>query len=166
MDGAALSHHMKRGSPMKTQVLALAGLTVSMVLTLLLAGCGGSPSAASASPTPSATPVPVSTSTGRSAPAGTEVDFAPASFVQTSVTIHAGQAVHFVDSMQNGGPHLLCLGHDQVCDPHAVGPDMLKLPGIRFKPGDPPTDVVFPTSGTYQITCLLHPLMNLAVTVI
>lgn len=146
---------MKRALRAAMPLLVVAAI---MVLT----GCG-TPATAPASPRMGGAAMPSVTSV--LLPAGADVELAPASFVQTSVTVQAGQVVRFVDPAATGGPHLLCLGHNQQCDRNTKGPAALMGAGIRFRPGDAPTDVVFDTLGTYEITCLLHPIMNLTVTV-
>jgi plastocyanin len=98
-------------------------------------------------------------------PAASTIELAAASFVQTTATINAGQALQFDDPASTGGPHMLCLGQNQVCDASATGPTALQGGGFRIMAGSPTIAVVFATPGTYDITCSLHPLMNLVVTV-
>lgn len=93
-----------------------------------------------------------------------EVDFGPSSFTQTSVTIQAGQAVHFVDSASSGGTHNLCIGSSGQCDTSGKGPAALHNPGMMISPGDT-KDVTFDTAGTFTVTCTIHPSMLLTVTV-
>ena len=90
---------------------------------------------------------------------------AESDFSATSVSIKAGQAVHFTDPAGVGATHIICLGSDGNCDTTASGPQTLEGNGFTINAGDPPKDVTFSTPGTYKITCSIHPSMNLTVTV-
>jgi plastocyanin len=85
--------------------------------------------------------------------------------VQHAITVKAGDTVHFVNPASTGGTHVLCLGKDQTCSKGAAGPDKFADPGVTTNPGDPSLDVVFPTAGTYEITCTVHQNMNVTITV-
>jgi plastocyanin len=102
---------------------------------------------------------------GQGAAAANEVSMAAADFSPTSIAITAGQAVHFTDPAGVGGTHIVCLGAEGSCDTSAQGPQALEGGGFTINVGDPPRDVTFMTPGTYQITCSIHPSMNLTVTV-
>ncbi len=102
---------------------------------------------------------------GQSSTAPNEVSMAATDFSVTSVTIKAGQAVHFTDPAGIGGPHTICLGANGVCAASAQGPLVLTGDGFTMNPGDPAKDVTFDTPGTYRITCSIHPAMNLTVIV-
>jgi plastocyanin len=102
---------------------------------------------------------------GQSTAAANEVSMAASDFSATSITIKAGQAVHFTDPAGIGGTHIVCLGSDGNCSATAQGPQALAGNGFTINAGDPPKDVTFPTPGTYKITCSIHPSMNLTVTV-
>jgi plastocyanin len=117
----------------------LGGIVLAlMALLLLLAGCGSA--------------------------ASNEVDMGVASFRQSQITIKAGQAVHFVDPA-SGGTHVICVGHDLECVPQAGAPAALNTPeGLTFNTGDI-RDIVFPTPGTYNVICTIHPNMQTVVTV-
>jgi len=86
-------------------------------------------------------------------------------FSTTSLTIKAGQAVHFTDPVGVGGPHTICLGANGACDTSAQGPLVLTGDGFTMNPGDAAKDVTFDMPGTYKITCSIHPAMNLTVIV-
>lgn len=129
---------------MRTSIRLIALLGV---LALALAGCGTE-----------------SGGGGGGGANGNEVDFGPTNFVQTSVTITAGQAVHFVDPQSSGGAHNICVGTSGQCDTSGKGPSALQKPGMMLSPGDT-KDVTFDTAGTYTITCTFHPSMLLTVTV-
>jgi len=102
---------------------------------------------------------------GQGAAAPNEVSMTAADFSPTSVTIKAGQPVHFTDPAGVGGTHIICLGADGKCATTAQGPQTLEGSGFTINAGDPPRDVIFTTPGTYKITCSIHPSMNLTVTV-
>lgn len=93
-----------------------------------------------------------------------EVVMGVATFQQTSVTIKAGEAVHFVDPA-SGGTHVICVGQDVKCVPQDGAPDALNTEdGVTFNTGDA-RDIVFATAGTYNIVCIIHPGMHVVVTV-
>jgi plastocyanin len=95
-----------------------------------------------------------------------EVDMASVTFVQKSVIIKAGQQVKFVDPAATGAFHTLCFGHNQVCIPNANGPTALNVAsGIPVNAGDPAMFFTFTKPGTYEVTCTVHPAMNVIVTV-
>jgi plastocyanin len=102
---------------------------------------------------------------GQSASAPNEVGMTGSDFSPATVTIKAGQAVHFTDPAGVGATHIVCLGSDGNCDTAAQGPQALQFGGFTINAADPPKDVTFATPGTYKITCSLHPSMNLKVTV-
>jgi plastocyanin len=102
---------------------------------------------------------------GQTSTAPNEVGLVAGDFAVTSISIKAGQAVHFTDPAGTGGVHTICLGSDGTCDQSANGPQALKSPGFTINPGDPAKDITFDTPGTYKITCSIHPAMNLTVTV-
>jgi plastocyanin len=102
---------------------------------------------------------------GQGTAAPNEVSMAGSDFSMTSVTIKAGQSVHFTDPAGVGATHIVCLGNEGNCDSAAQGPQTLEGSGFTINAGDPPKDVTFTTAGTYKITCSLHPSMNLTVTV-
>ncbi len=118
---------------------AVVGCILSVaVLAMWLAGCGGTPS--------------------------NEVDMGVAAFQQTSVSIKAGQAVHFVDPA-SGGTHIICVGEGVKCVPQSGAPAELNTAdGLSFNTGDS-RDIVFPTAGTYHVVCIIHPGMEVVVTV-
>ncbi len=119
--------------------IAAAAVVAALTALGALAGCGGAPN---------------------------QVQMGVADFQQHSITIHAGQAVHFVDPGNGGGVHILCVGHNLKCVPGpGVPPGLDTQAGLAFNPGDPARDVVFATAGTYEVICTIHPGMVLMVTV-
>jgi len=95
-----------------------------------------------------------------------EVDMGVAEFLQSSITITAGQSVQFVDPANGGGVHVLCIGKDSTCLPQAGAPSALNVThGVQMMPGDPPLTATFPTRGTYEVVCTIHPGMAVTVKV-
>lgn len=118
---------------------ALALWMLALLAALTVAGCGGSK--------PS-----------------NEVDMGVAAFQQASVSVKAGTAVHFVDP-PTGGTHIICVGQATQCVSQAGAPAALNDPhGLQFNQGDS-RDIVFPTAGTYVVVCIIHPGMQVTVTV-
>jgi plastocyanin len=94
-----------------------------------------------------------------------EVDMGIATFAQDSVTVKAGQAVHFVDPDYGGGVHVLCIGKDLKCVSQPGTPAGLDgADGVTFNPGDT-RDIVFATAGSYDVVCTIHPGMVVTVIV-
>ena len=117
-------------------VVSVGALAVMLALTL--AGCGGSPS--------------------------NQVDMGVAAFQQSSVSIKAGQAVHFVDPA-SGGTHVICVGEGVKCIAQSGAPAALNTAdGMTFNTGDS-RDIVFSTAGTYHVVCIIHPGMEVIVNV-
>jgi plastocyanin len=85
-------------------------------------------------------------------------------FTNTTVTIKAGSSVHFVDSSDNGGTHIICAGENGQCSNDANAPKDLQGTGFQIDLGQS-KDVTFDKAGTYKVTCSIHPNMNLTVTV-
>jgi plastocyanin len=81
----------------------------------------------------------------------------------TNVTIKAGESVTFDDS--SGGTHHLVTGTNGQFTAAAGAPSEFSASaGLDLAPGDKKM-VTFPTAGTYQITCTIHPSMQDTVTV-
>jgi len=85
-------------------------------------------------------------------------------FTNTTVTIKAGESVHFVDGADNGGTHIICVGENGQCSNDASAPKDLQGTGFQIDQGQT-KDVTFDKAGTYKVTCSIHPNMNLTVTV-
>ena len=98
--------------------------------------------------------------------AANEVDMASVNFVQRAITIPAASTVKFVDPTATGAFHDLCFGHDQVCTPNPNGPAALNASGgVPVNAGDLPLVYTFAHPGTYEVTCTVHVMMNVVITV-
>jgi plastocyanin len=134
---------------MKSYQRAALGIPVLLLIVgVSLLGCGK---------------VPGVHTTGPSVP-DTTVQMAQTSFVQSTRSIKVGQSLLFDDTVNGGGLHIICLGKDMTCDTSAKGPTDLMGNGFTINPGGTKS-VTFSTAGTYDITCSVHPNMNLVVTV-
>ncbi|HEX9057356.1 MAG TPA: plastocyanin/azurin family copper-binding protein [Ktedonobacterales bacterium] len=99
------------------------------------------------------------------APASNEVDMGVANFRQGSITVNAGDTVHFVDPPTGGGVHVLCIGSGLDCVPQPGAPTELNTKeGINFSQGDT-KDIVFHNRGTFVVVCTIHPGMAVTITV-
>lgn len=136
--------------------LAALMLPIALAGLLVLAGCGKSPQANSGSTS--------GTSTGGGCPTTTTVDLGATTFVQSCVTLSPGATLTFNDPTSSGGVHIICLGNQQKCNASAQGPSVLQGQGFEIQPGQTKT-ATFSTAGTYQVTCTVHPNMNLSVKV-
>jgi plastocyanin len=125
-------------------------------LALVLAACG--PAATEATPTPMATPTPDANDGATPAPPdnGDEtVELVGFAFAPSELTISAGTSVTFVN--EDAAPHTATHGSGGAAadDP---------LFDERLGGGDAAT-VTFDEPGTYEVTCTLHPTMNMTITV-
>ena len=136
---------------MKTVARTFA-IATSLACLLLLAGCSEGAD----------TSIPTSTPGG---PLGGTVTLGASSFQQTSISLSAGHALRLVDPAATGGTHMLCLGKDGQCEASPQGPDALHGPGLRIAPGET-KEITFPSPGQYQVTCTIHPSMNLTISVL
>ncbi len=127
------------------RLLAIPGMT-ALILVFVLAGCGKTLGSHSNTP-------------------GNTVEMASVSFVQSSLTVKAGDTVKFADPSSTGAYHVLCYGHNQTCVSNANGPAELNASGgVVFNGGDTKS-YVFTTAGTYEVTCTVHANMNVTITV-
>lgn len=92
-----------------------------------------------------------------------EVDLMTNGFVPQTIEITEGETIHFVNRSSTI-TQVLCLGIDKRCNRLAILPRGLKSPGIQIAP-DQAKDVVFDFYGTFHVTSIVVPGMNLTVTV-
>jgi plastocyanin len=150
-----------------------------MVALLALAACSvpglGAPAAAVATAT--ATDIPTATATATDIPTPTHPPVTPGVSVATiamgintfsgnvNVTIKAGQAVTFDDPASGGGVHPLVTGtHGEYTEEPGAPSDFNTQDGVLFSPGTKMA-VTFPNPGTFHITCVAHPVMQVTITV-
>lgn len=138
-------------------------LLLLVLLAIVVGGC------ASTGPNPTPTAAETTTTPGTPTttglPVAATVILGKSSFAQTDVTISAGQVLRLVDPGTTGGTHVLCLGTGGQCDAAAQGPDLLHGPGLTLHPGDT-KDIPFPSPGSYEVTCTIHPGMHLTISVL
>ena len=130
---------------------------VPALLALVLAACGGSGDASSEPPASIAAASEAAASAAASE-AGSEdvrVTLENFQFDQTELTIPVGTRVTFLNA--DSAPHTVTEGTDGEAADGAFINDEIA--------GNQSTDFTFDEPGTYQITCLFHPTMNMTVTV-
>lgn len=92
-----------------------------------------------------------------------EVHMGPANFKQATASVKAGQPVKFIDD-PDGATHYLVIGQNGQYIPTTGAPTELTGTGTAFAVGDTKL-IVFPTAGTYTVTCTIHPGMLVTITV-
>jgi plastocyanin len=143
---------MHRISPRSQQLL-----TLLLAVGLLLAACSSSGTGSTPSATVGATASASASATGSQAASGGEatVNMVGFKFDPTELTVKVGTKVTFTNS-------------DSAIHDVAEGQDGKKVDGAHFdedvQPGASAT-ITFDTAGTVHVTCLIHPTMNLTVTV-
>jgi hypothetical protein len=103
--------------PVKNNVLGVP--VVLLMVGLALISCGKGPGSGNGSASVPNTTVQLNTN----------------NFVQTTRTIQAGQTLLFSDTVNGGGFHQICLGHNQMCNTKATGPSALMSPGFTIQSG-------------------------------
>jgi plastocyanin len=146
---------------------------------LMLAACsmpafiGATTASATPTPTlmPTETPTAADTATPTLAPITPGVSVATVTMSihtftsATTITIKSGQAITFTDPMTSGGTHPLVTGNNGQYTPIAGAPPQFESEsGYMFTPGTT-VAITFPVAGTFPITCLAHPVMQLTITV-
>ncbi len=154
---------------MRTRIFSAPRPLIPMVLlialsSVVLGACSGGGPAPSATQSQTTTAAAASPTTA-GLPVGATVELGTSAFAQTTVTLSAGKSLRFVDPSATGGTHILCLGSNGQCDASAQGPDSLLAPGLSLHPGDT-LEIAFPTAGTFEVTCTIHPSMHLTISVL
>lgn len=95
----------------------------------------------------------------------TTITMGASTFSTSSVSISAGGTLTFTDDAKTGSMHLLVLGINGTAQSEAGVPDF-GAAGHTFQPGQSWTTPPWNQTGTYHVTCQIHPQsMNLTVTV-
>jgi len=134
---------------------------VPALLALVLAACGGSgdgssePAASQAAPSTAASEAPASAAASEAGSEDVRVTLEDFAFDQTELTIPAGTRVSFVNS--DSAAHTVTEGTDGEAVDGAIIDDEIAA--------NQSTSHTFDEPGTYQITCLFHPTMNMTITV-
>lgn len=135
-------------------------------VALVLAACGDA-SVSSESPTgetsptadatadPTEEPTAAASESSAAAPDGETVRLDGFAFDTDELTIAAGTEVRFVNA--DGATHTVTEGSDGVAADDPIIDEELQQNGVAT--------FVFDEPGTYQITCLFHPSMNMTVLV-
>lgn len=129
-------------------------------LALVLAACGAAPAdtpdAFGGSSAPSATAAPSEAAAPSAAGGGEEtVRLEGFAFDTDELAITAGTSVRFANA--DGAAHTVTEGSDGVATDDPILDEELAPNGV--------TSFVFDEPGTYLITCLFHPSMNMTVVV-
>jgi plastocyanin len=139
-------------------------LALSLVFVLALAACGSTNTASNATVTATATATVAPPTATSSAGGAATIKMGSVNFTVGNATVKAGQAVMFVDPT-SGGIHNLVTGRHGTFAAEAGAPSQFATAdGVSFSPGDS-MPIIFPTAGSYAITCTIHPLMEATVTV-
>lgn len=80
-----------------------------------------------------------------------------ATFAVSSITIHKGEAITFVDDSNEGSLHILVVGKGGQPISEQGAPDFGGLAGERLDVGDSWTTSPWNTAGTFHVTCTAHP---------
>lgn len=124
-------------------------------MALLLAACSSSGTGAAATATATASASAIASASQPASSGAATVKMVGFQFDPTALTVKAGTKVTFTNS-------------DSALHEVAEGENGKKADPSRFdesvKPGAS-TTITFDTAGTVHVTCLIHPTMNLTVTV-
>lgn len=98
-------------------------------------------------------------------PNPTTITMGAATFNTASVSISAGSTITFSDDAMSGEMHVLLIGTNGKAQSETGAPDF-GAAGHTFQPGQRWTTPPWNQTGTYHVTCQLHPQsMNLTITV-
>ena len=134
---------------------------VPALLALVLAACGSSgssstePPASTTAPSTAASEAPASAAASEAGSEDVRVTLESFQFDPTELTIPAGTRVTFLNS--DSAAHTVTEGTDgEAVDGPIIDDEIAANQATSF---------TFDEPGTYEITCLLHPSMNMTVTV-
>lgn len=117
---------------------------VALVFSLLIA-CSGAPTTTNKNPY--------------------TVKMGAADFATTSISIPKGSALTFVNDTDTGSLHILVVGRNGQNETENGSSDFGGPAGHRAEVGDTWTTPPWNMAGTYDVTCTVHPFMNLKVVV-
>jgi plastocyanin len=104
--------------------------------------------------------------TSNTTPNNPTVTMGATTFGNNSVTVPKGGTITFSDDAATGTMHILVIGKNGVADTESGAPDFGGTSGQSINPGQSWTTPPWNTSGTYSVTCTIHPTtMTLTVTV-
>ncbi len=86
-------------------------------------------------------------------------------FMTDHITIAAGDKLIFVNDADTAARHILAIGTNGDLHSQAGAPNFGGAAGVNVGQGAAWTSPAWTTVGTYHITCTIHPMMNLTVTV-
>ncbi len=105
-------------------------------------------------------------------PAGSQVSgpnkvkLVGAFFAASTITIHKGETITFVDDANNGALHVLVVGKNGGQESENGAPDFGGFAGERIDVGEVWTSPPWNRAGVFHVTCTAHPTtMNLIVIV-
>ncbi len=96
-------------------------------------------------------------STGTSTTQNPTVMMGATTFQTNTITISKGQTITFTDDATTGTMHMLAVGKDGVAETENGAPDFGGTNGQEINPGQSWTSPPWNTSGTYYVTCIVHP---------
>ena len=86
-------------------------------------------------------------------------------FAVIAISIPKGSVLTFENVSSAGSLHILVVGRNGQNEAENGSPDFGGAAGHRTDPGNTWTTPPWSIAGTYHVTCTVHPLMNLTVTV-
>lgn len=86
-------------------------------------------------------------------------------FTVAAISIKKGATITFVNEASSGALHILVVGQNGENGSEPGAPDFGGFAGHRSYSGDSWTTAPWNTAGTYHVTCTVHPMMNITVTV-
>lgn len=135
----------------RTWYSTLGLLSLLLLLGIAMAGCGKATSG-----------------NGGNGGASSTVSMNSTNFTQHSLTVAVNQPVHFSDTTDGGGLHIICVGTGNggtnSCLKSGNAPAGLLGSGTTFNPGDT-KDFTFTIAGIYHVICTIHPGMYIDITV-
>lgn len=133
----------RMGRPMKK----LALLCVFLLAFTLLIACGGTPQ------------------TDNSTTSQNTVKMVGGMFNISSISVKKGSTISFLDDPNNGALHILVVGQNGQQEAENGASDFGGAADQRVDVGQTWTTPPWNLAGTFHVTCTVHPLMNLTVTV-